>query len=891
MACSSCTKKHHGAGHACIACTATSPPLAPRAVDGEREQLAGGALEGSNGAAALDRVLAETSVPFRSAAAAEGGVTRFVARAEEMAALRAEWQATRLRGLRAVLLVGEAGIGKSRCVHAFEEAIASEPFSLLELQCAPGAEASAFYPVLRTLRAKLAGPDGATVSRARLEAALVAAGLDVREQLPLLGPLLSARLGSGDVALPNVSALKLRERTMAGLLALLLPPSAQEPRVLVLEDLHWADASTLELVERALAERGATPALLVMTSRPEREVSFAQHERVRRLALSRLLPSESCALALEIVGASGTSPEVLELILDESEGIPLSVEEYARLVRDRHALAPSGAGAAGRDEQHSGIPVSVQALLGARLDSLGEAKFVAQVAATIGREFGYELLRQVTACEPSLLDLHLERLARAGLVLRADAAGHKAFSFRHALIRDAAYATLFCAARRRYHESIAHALVEQHEDVVETRPELVAQHYELASLQELSLPYWEAAGQRALAASAYREASQHLRRALAVIEAIGEHDGTRARELDLRASLGVALIATEGYGAPGVMQSFERAEELNRSVGLRGASSSDLRKHLVGTWGLSRYRLVRCELDAAQRLADQLRALATLMECPGLLIEARLCDGVIALIRGEHARARRELEAVVADYDIEREREHGAVFGQDPKQVALAYLLWSLYVVGQHAQARQCLAEGLEHARRRGHAVSEAFFCACAAHLSYMFGERERCEQVAEETLSISSQQGTPVWQAAAGMYRGWARAARGLSTAGLREVERHLGLFEALQISVFRPTRFDILSRAQELNGDIRAALASVDKGIQGARATGERWYLPELERRRGELALRLGQPGEARRSFERALELARAQGARSFEQRAQACLSRVVSSASLRASAPARP
>jgi predicted ATPase len=342
----------------------------------------------------------------------------------------------------------------------------------------------------------------------------------------------------------------------------------------------------------------------------------------------------------------------------------------------------------------------------------------------------------------------------------------------------------------------------------------------------------------------------------------------------------MALIATEGYGSASAEHNFTRASkvlaELSDPVG--PSAASDYEKEFVTTWGVWAYHLVRSQLDAAHRSADQLHALATRTKRSDFQLEAHVARGQnYFYFAADHPRALSEFEAALDKYEATAHVHHAVRFGQDPKAVTVAVVIWIDAMTGKFESAEKRLAAGLEHTRKRGHPFSEAYLASHAAALYYLVRDDRSCREHAERAIAVSERYGFPTWLAVGAMYRGWARGVQGEAEAGLNDIQSHLGIFGPIGLSLYGPTRLEILSQAQELCGDMQGASASVAEALECAERTGELWYQAELERRRGELLIRLEQPRESvEASLQRALKLAQQQGNRLFELRTAVTLVR---------------
>jgi class 3 adenylate cyclase len=831
-------------------------------------------LQGVGETVALYRVIRETGVESRLAAAALTGLAPLVGRRAELERMVEAWGHAEKGERRTVLLLGEAGIGKSRQVHAFKEAIQARPKRVFECRCSVDQSASAFRPVLAAIERELLLTSSVAGDELKgLERAVTSVDLDPREIVPWIAPLLSLPLPESYEP-PDVSPFKRRELTLAALLRLLIPPRARLPALLVIEDLHWADASTLELVSLA-SQDVACGAMLVLTARNSPDGLALDRAGVSIVPLDRMSREEATSLASRTAGGELAAP-ILESIVSKSDGVPLFVEELTKAEVERKSARPESIEPTSGTAEGS-VPPSLRGLLAARLDRLHEAKQVAQFSSALGREFRFDILKAVSPWKESFLQEQLERLEGAGVLLPVTDPNGASFAFTHVLIRDAAYDSLLKASRKRYHAHIADVLTQEFPTLAHTRPELIAQHYQQAELPDRAIAHWQLAANRAIAASAYREAIGHLTQALGDVPLLESAGKRRDLERDLRSLLGTALVATEGYGSQAVKENVARAEELSQ---LKSSESlepgADVERDFRAGWGLWAYHIVQAELDAAQRATDRLEALARHASRSDLMLESQVARGINLFYSGsDHTRALMELDAALGEYDDERHRDHAVRFGQDPKAVGAGYAAWILALQGRLNAAVERFRDGLAHASRRGHPFSEGYFVGHAAQLFYLLRDEPRCRELAERAMTIGTERGFPVWLANGGLYDCFSRAARGDASSALSDMQRHLGTFEWIQVFVFKPTRLELLSRIQESSGDLEAALATVTAAAMTADKSGELWCRAELERRSGELMLALGRPTHVvETSFRAALECARKQGALLFELRAASSL-----------------
>jgi class 3 adenylate cyclase len=486
------------------------------------DDLGSPSLKGVEAPMRVYRVVEESAAQSRLDVAGASGLTPLVGREHEVGLLRERWAQSRDGLGQVVLLSGEAGIGKSRLVRVLTERVADEGALWLTLRCSPYHTNSAFYPVIEHLQRLLQWHRNETPEArlATLEQALQTVGLPLAEVIPLLAALLS--LPVPEHYLPLVlSPQRQKQKTLEALVAWLLAETARQPVLAVWEDLHWADPSTLELLELLLDHVPTARLLLVLTSRPEFRPSWAPRSYVTQLTLTRLSRHQSEEMVVRVTGGKPVPAEVLAQVVAKTDGIPLFVEELVKTILEAGLVQED----AGRYVLTGplpplAIPATLQDALMARLDRLAVVKEMAQLGAVLGREFAYELLQAVAPLDEATLQQALARLVEAELLYQRGLPPQATYVFKHALIQDAAYQSLLKSTRQQFHQRIAQVLAQRFPETVETQPELLAHHYTEAGLIAQALPYWQQAGQHALGRSAYVEALSHLHKGLEVLRVL-----------------------------------------------------------------------------------------------------------------------------------------------------------------------------------------------------------------------------------------------------------------------------------------------------------------------------------------------------------------------------------
>jgi predicted ATPase len=636
--------------------------------------------------------------------------------------------------------------------------------------------------------------------------------------------------------------------------------------LILFEDAHWADPSSLELLDRLIIRLASLPVMVIMSFRPEFHAPWVGQASVTLIALSRLDPRQATTLASRVVVGQALPAGMLERIVAQTDGVPLFIEELTKAVLER-ASQPDIAGSA------LSVPSTLQASLMARLDRLPAAKQVAQIGAVIGREFSNELLAAVAGIPEAALTEGLDELVSAGLAFRRGTSPEAIYSFKHALVQDAAYGSLLRRTRQKLHSRIAKVLEERWPDVVETQPELLAHHFTQAGLVEPAADYWQRAGERAFRRSAAAEATGHLAKSIELLRTLPEDRAHAERELHLQTMLGQACIARHGYAAFETAAAFARARDLVEAVG-------DVPQQFPVLYGFWAVQYVRMAIREQQNLAGHILALAEQHPDPERLCVAHRICGATNEMMGELPAAREHLEQAIALYDPERHGSTAFTFGQDLGVAVLSHLIWVLWLLGYPDQASRRQAEALALARRVGHKNTLGF----AQMYSAMAGAYGHNAGLAAEhsasLLELAREQKFDLWSAGATVVKGWAIARQGHGAIGIAAIERGLAEWTSSGAEWMRPFFLSLLADACALSGDVRRALDLVGEALTAVERTGQCWPAAELYRLQGQFLTALpdgGRPAEASAALQRAIQIARSQSAKSWELRAATSLARL--------------
>jgi class 3 adenylate cyclase/predicted ATPase len=650
------------------------------------------------------RVIAASAVEGRFEAVYRTGLTAFVGRDLEIALLMERWQAAKEGDGQVALLSGEAGIGKSRIMQVLRERLDAEPHTRVRYQCSPYHTSSAMYPVAQQLElaAGFTAEDSADAKLDKLEYVLARATEPAPEDIALFAALLSIPVRNRYAPL-DLPPQAQKERTLRALIDQVEAHSARQPVFVVLEDAHWIDPTTSEFVDLMVDAVQSLRVLLLITFRPEFDCPWSSYPHATTLALNRLTRNQTESVILHVADDNPLPAEVVDQIAAKTDGIPLFVEELTKNVLESGLLAQVG----DRYELAGplvplAIPASLQDSLMARLDRLAAVKEVAQIGATIGREFSYELLREIAGREERDLRDALDQLTESELIFRRGSPPNATYIFKHALVQDAAYASLLKSRRQQLHADIAGTLMKLRQDLVETQPELVAHHFTQAGLAEPALEHWQAAANRAISRSAYPEAIEQLDQALAQIQLLPPGEARDKRELELHVTKLGPIFPTKGYGSPEVDETSTRALILGRTVG----DNKTLFPTLYARWAFQYIRSERKEMfDLSREYLDHANAEGDDAAC---MVGHRI-HAVALLYDGDVVSARDHARQSLQMYVPERHIPLVARFGQDLKVQAMSYLAASDALLGNVEDALALGAEALAHARNLNHANTTAY--------------------------------------------------------------------------------------------------------------------------------------------------------------------------------------
>ena len=795
-------------------------------------------------------------------------LTSFVGREEDLAILaRCSKRAFAGDG-QFVLIVGEPGIGKSRLVEEFRGQLAERPHSWIEWSSSQLLQNTPLHPVLGWARARFGGPEVAPERRlAELESVLAAVKLDPATHAPLLAPLVDIPIPPE--RLPSLSPEEIRRRQLAAMVEWAMAGARNQPLVLVLEDLQWFDPTSIDLVH-ALNDRCAqAPILVVATARLEFRPSWRSQPHHKVISLAPLDEAQVQRIIAELAVRRTLLADVMRRVSERAGGVPLFVEEVTRLLLERGQ--PGGLQA---------IPPTLQQSLAARLDTLGEAREVAQIGAVLGRDFTYALLRAVGGIDDPALQSALDRLADADLLISEGAGSQASYRFKHALIQDAAYESLLKSTRRVLHRRAAEILVGQPEPAP-AEPEVIAHHFTQAGLDELAIEWWSKAGDQALRRSAFQEAIAHLGKAIAMADQSAGHAARAAiskaeasQRVKLQSDYAQAVLWSKGYGADETKAAFERTSALATRAELPADGFSALFGRFLWSWMRGEFRAAR---DIAERFLRE-------AEAEGRIAEARaghLALGQACMQLGDLREARTQLELGLSRFE-EPGSEIREKFGFDVGATARAFLAFTMWLSGDLPRARELIEEATCLAGELGHPPTTAAVLLYKIAIETARNDFESVVVDAENFLKISQQHSMGYYLALSHMYLSWGRTQLGNTQRGLDDFRKSLADYRDQGNRVIVPGFLGALARFEAAAQNYEQALALIDEALVMSQEGGDRLYDSNLHRLRANILLKRdpANPAQVEEAFKTSLAIAKQQGARTFELLASLALAKLYQS-----------
>lgn len=787
------------------------------------------------------KVVGEGSAENRFEAVRTDRLAPFVGRSHELGLVRERWEIARQGEGQVILFCGEPGMGKSRFVEAFSKLIGDEQLTRLNYQCSPHHQNRDLYPAIQQIRrsAGISPTEDTAHSLDKLEAHFGYSGGSDVTNLQLFAALLSIPYEDryGELKL---SPQQQRERTIEALVNRLVALSAEKPVLFLLEDAHWIDPTTEMLVSEAMQRVGDSAVLCLITYRPSYDPPWPNLANQSKLFLNRLSKSQSEQI-VRAVGGKQIPDDAAREIVERSDGIPLFVEELTK------SLVESG-------DFHD-IPGSLQVLLSARIDRLGEAKKVLQLASVIGRAFDRTFIQEVGNYDDEALDACLDAMLDAGLLVRTLRESRILYRFKHALIQDVAYETLLRGRRRDYHGRVADVLLRNKTQETIDYPELIAYHLSHAKRFEQSTQYWLVAGRSAGQRSAHREAIATLERGLEDLAELAASAPRDQQEFEIRTALGASLLSLEGWSAPRVADNYERARALCENSGDTGNLFIALR-------GQANVFFLNGRVGKAHGLVKRLIEIAEEREETALMLDAYRSAGMCDLFSGRFAEARSRLMTANALYDRDEHHALAFVYGTDPAVLGTVTLGWANWFLGSTAEARRDCAAALALAADLEHPFSLAYAHCLSASLHQFRRKPETVMEHAVAATDLAAEHDYTYWRSWAEIMRGWAEAVMGNAAAGIERLQDGHRIYESTGAKQITPYVMTLLAEMHGWNGAPEKGLEVLEPVIEQESRSDVNFFLAESLRLAGRLTLRCGRP-DAAGYFGESIDLARQQDA----------------------------
>ena len=845
----------------------------------ELEDLGAKDLKGIAGPVRAWVALRASSAEGRFEALHASGLTALVGREEEIELLLRRWARAKSGEGQVVLLSGEAGIGKSRLTAALLERLAGEPHTRLRYFCSPQHTDSAFYPIIGQMErgAGLARDDTSQGKLDKLDTLLAQTATSAQDAA-LFAEMLSLPK-DGRYPTLELTPQQRRQRTLEALIAQTEALTRQNPVLMIFEDAHWTDPTSLELFGRAVDRIANLRVLLMVTFRPEFEPPWIGRPHVTALTINRLPRRDIDGMIDRVVGNRFLPASVRQDIIERTDGIPLFVEEMTKAVLEAEGEGAAERTAAAIPSPALAVPASLHASLMARLDRLGSAKEVAQIGSVIGREFSHALLAAVVRKPESELGSALDRLIAAGLLFRQGVPPHASYLFKHALVQDAAYGTLLRDPRRALHARIAETLESQFVEIAESQPELLARHCTEAGLIEKAAGLWAKAGNRSLARSALVEGVEQLTRALTHIATLPGTPALRSEQINLQVALITPLMHVKGHAAPETGAAAERARSLIEEAEALGETQKDpilLFSVLYGFWVGS---YVGFKGDRVRELAEQFLALAQKQSASGPRMIAHRLMGISLLFTGDPVAARSHHDKALTLYDPVEHKALTSRFGHDSGVAIFSYRPFSLWLLGYPEAALRDTEEALRIARDLGQAATLMYALAHVGVPNILCGRYEAAAAQTREVLALSEEKSAPHWRAFGMLNQGWLLALTGKAAEAAPLISEGIAAYRATGSTNWIPLRLSYLALARAEIGQVDEAWRCIDEASTAIALTSERWCEAEVNRTAGEIILKMPAPdmAKAQAYFQRALDTARAQQAKSWELRAAMSMARL--------------
>lgn len=826
---------------------------------------------GAGGKVGVHRVVREGSARSRIDVAESSGLTPLVGRDTETALLEDLWeQATDGLG-QIVCVIGEAGLGKSRLIREIGQHVTAESDAMvIEWRASPFFSNSSLHPAVdwftRTLG--LDAEESPERKLDRLVEHLAKYSVTDGQTITLIAQTLS--ISTADRFPPlTLSPLRLMEKTIDAMLLVLDRYVSERPVLFVVEDLHWIDPTSLSLLSRMVDEGLNDCMLTLLTFRPEFETPWGSRPHQTHVALNRLTGKQIEQMLRLLLDVDSISDRIVAQITNRTEGVPLFIEEYSRLIQESGALViVDGELRLSDSFTLDSIPSTLRDLLVSRLDRMQSSHDVAQIGALIGRRFSWDLIHAVTRLDRATLQRELDKLINAEILSQESVHGQTQYTFKHALIQDAATDSLVKHQMVAFHGRIAATLESDFPEVAETEPERLAHHFTQAGETRKAIDYWLNAGTRAQMQMANAEAISHLETGLNLVLTLDASPDREFLEMSYRTPLIACLMGARGYAAPEIEPHHRRVQE----IGLKSGDTMTIGQLFQQFW---QWTFIRGDHQRSVETTVKLRENAAASADPGLLTEANWSTGCALFFTGRFADTVHYERLVQETYDRETAALHAQVSFQDSGPLSQAYLANGLWALGQTAEAMQRMDAAVQFAEELNQPFTTVVTYWHAAKQGQLHRDAARTRHRAEQTIAISNELGFAFWSALGNCSLGAACCLEGSYEEAVDTLERGIEGVLATGADIVLTMAYGYLAESYWRQNDMRTAWSALRNAFQRVEAE-ERFFEAELYRLKGELQLSQNETNSARESFEHSLQVARTQQARTFEQRTTASLAR---------------